>query len=186
MTDSGAKGVIVAPIVKLLRRWIKEHPTEQLPDALLDVDKARFLGFDRVLATEWYDLDTYHRLIAATHRTVFGGTDAGAVMMGVGAAQASLTGVYRVFLIEKDPVRTLSASPRMWAAHYRGSTAEVEFTDHGAVVSIRNYPMPPLMQQINIAWLEACVRMAGASKTRSVGRLVGADVIVDMTWTPPG
>lgn len=184
MAESGAKGVVVAPVVKMLKTWIKENPGVRV-EGLRDED-ARFFGFERVLATEYYDLDTYHRLVAAAHRHVFGGSDEGAQMMGIGAAQTSLGGVYQVFLFPGDPARTLSASPRMWSAHYRGSAAKVDLNAEGAAVSILGYgPMPAVMQKINVAWLEECVRMAGATNIRSIARTVAADFFVDMKWTKP-
>ena len=184
MVESGAKGVVVAPVVKMLKRWKKENPTAEL-EGLHDED-ARFFGFQRVLATEYYDLETYHRLVTAAHRHVFGGSDEGARMMGMGAAQTTLGGVYQVYLIQGDPARTLSSSPRMWSTHYRGSSAKVDLNPEGAAVSILGYgSMPPVMQKINVAWLEECVRMAGAWSIRSVARTEGSDFFVDMIWSLP-
>lgn len=184
VVESGAKGVVVAPVVKMLKTWLKENPGAHV-EGLREED-TRFFGYARVLATEYYDLDTYHRFVQAAHRHVFGGSEDGARMMGAGAAQTTLGGVYQVFLIQGDPARTLSAAPRMWSAHYRGSEAKVDLTASGARVSILGYgPMPPVMQKINVAWLEECVRMAGASGIRSIPRQSGRDFFVDMTWSRP-
>jgi hypothetical protein len=137
----------------------------------LSADDLDLIRYERVLATAYYPLDLYHRVTLAAHELGWGGGDDGARQMGIDAANDALRGVYRVFLAEGDPARTLSAAPRIWSIHYRGSTATTTPLGDDAVrIHIRDYgPMPRVLQLINLAWTAECARIAGASDASSDG-----------------
>jgi serine/threonine protein kinase len=180
---SAAKGVVVAPMVARLKHVMREKGLTEVP-ALLP-DDLRLIRYERVLATAYYPLDLYHRVIAAAHVVGWGGDDAGARQMGVDAATDALRGVYRVFLTEGDPERTLSTAPRVWAAHYRGSSAGFAVLAPQTVqVTIRDYgPMPRVLQLINLAWTETCARLAGADDATATGAEVDGSFVATIRWT---
>jgi hypothetical protein len=167
--EAAAKGVVLAPMVARLKQVMKQQGLSTVP-GLSDAD-LQWLRYQRVLATAYYPLDLYHRIVEAAHVVGWGGDDEGARQMGIAAATDALRGVYRVFLTEGDPARTLLTAPRIWGTHYRGSSAECARLGPCAVrVSIRDYgPMPRALQLINLAWTETCARIAGAESAEASG-----------------
>jgi serine/threonine-protein kinase len=182
-TEPAAKGVVIAPIVAQLKVTMKERGLSTVP-GLLD-DDLTALRYHRVLATEFYSLDFYHRVTSAAHEVCWGGTDDGARRMGHAAAEHALMGVYRVFFHPGDPMRTLRAAPKLWTAHYRGSFAQVETLEGtGLRVIIRDYgPMPAALQTINLAWVVACARLAGAQDARGTGHERADAFVAEIRWS---
>jgi serine/threonine-protein kinase len=181
--DAAAKGVVLAPMVARLKQVMKQRGLSTVP-GLSDAD-LQWLRYQRVLATAYYPLDLYHRIVEAAHVVGWGGRDEGARQMGVAAATDALRGVYRVFLTEGDPARTLLTAPRMWGTHYRGSSAECARPGPNVVrITIRDYgPMPRALQTINLAWTETCARLAGAEGAEASGVEDAAGFHATVRWS---
>jgi hypothetical protein len=181
-----AKGVVLAPMVAALKRAVKEEGIDVVSG--LDPGDLEAVRYARILATGYYSLDFYHRVVVAAHEHAWGGGEAGAKQMGADAAQDALKGHYAAFLRERDPARTLMAAPRLWAAHYRGSTNEV--TPLGATglrIHVRGYgPMPPVLQIINRSWVETCVQIAGGRGIRATSNDGPEGFAVEVFWSPGG
>jgi hypothetical protein len=178
-----AKGVVVGPMVAALKRALRDKGQDAAAGLLPgDLEAVRYA---RILATGYYALDFYHRVVVAAHEHAWGGGDAGAKQMGIDAATDALKGHYVAFLREGDPSRTLSAAPKLWAAHYRGSTCETTpLGNNGLRIHVRGYgPMPPVLQVINRSWAEACVKLTGGRDVRATANDGADGFIVEVFWT---
>lgn len=171
-------------MVAALKRAMKDKGLDVVAGLLPgDLEAVRYT---RILATGYYSLDFYHRVTIAAHELAWGGGDAGARQMGIDAAHDALKGHYVAFLREGDPARTLMAAPRLWVAHYRGSTSEVTALGTGGIrIHVRGYgPMPPVLQVINRSWAEACVKLTGGRDVRATSNDGPDGFVVEVFWTP--
>jgi hypothetical protein len=179
-----AKGVVLAPMVAALKRAMKDKGLDGVAGLLPgDLEAVRYA---RILATGYYSLDFYHRVVIAAHEHAWGGGEAGAKQMGFDAAMDALKGHYVAFLREGDPGRTLSAAPKLWAAHYRGSMSEITLLGTtGIRIHVRGYgPMPQVLQLINRSWAEACVKITGGRDIRATSNDGPDGFVVEVFWAP--
>lgn len=126
------KGTNVLGAVKTLRA----HRERALP--LLPPELQRYLD-ERILVSSWYPEEDQIGLLRVI-ATLLPSTPDAWVMMGRSAAQGDLAGVYRNYVRQGDPQRTLLLMPGLWRNYH--DTGEMDSRSDGpnrSIVTLSGY-----------------------------------------------
>ncbi len=131
-TMGRVKGTILVPLVKLLRAN-KVAAAKLLPAPL-----QKYLE-ERVLPSSWYPAKDHVQLARVLATVVPLGNEPYHVM-GRGAAQHDLSGIYKARLYAGDPMRTLESGLGLWRTYCdSGEMALTRKGERAAVVTLRDY-----------------------------------------------
>ena len=162
-------GVAFVDTVKFLKNYERTHG----PVALNG--EARAVLATRVLASEWYPVETFHALLAGLDKAVFKGSEQRALELGATRGTA-LRGAQNAYVKPGDPLNSVLAMRHAWRAHYDFGALTAEITSEGAVMfTVEDYPDIPMTHAlITAGW--------GVGAARAAGSQSASAEIVERPW----
>ena len=161
------KGTAVQSSQRYLRERFGEAPLARVVEALPEGDRAK-LG-QGVLASSWYPMDTFLRLMLEAERQ-FGAQEPAVVRnMGRASCDYGLTTVYKIFFKVGSPEFIISRAARVFSSYY--DTGELRIAESGpgrAVAELVGFEggAPQFCERI-FGWMQRTLELAGAKNLRS-------------------
>lgn len=176
MESRRAKGLNLAPLVKLLKGWRRRTGADAIPG--IPEAHAHLVGGERILSSSWYPMDGFLAVLEAVHTLVLGGTDEGIVILGRGGAEAAYGQGHAAYL-KATPAETMRIFERTWRANFDFGTVETELGADEAIHTFRGYrDIGASHGKIHLGWFPRMLEMAGAERAEAE--------LLNAPWETPG
>jgi hypothetical protein len=159
-TDRHAKGVNLVDLVKLIKKYRKEHPLVKMSPA------AEALLTEYVTPNKWYPLELFHEMTDFAFKKILGSSADKALEMGITGGRAALEGFHKVYITKGDPAATVKAMRHGWRAYFDFGDLDVTIEgEHTGYFTLKDYPdIPQVHGLLVIGWDIAAAQLAGAKK----------------------
>lgn len=139
MKERLVRGNNIAGVMRALRSHRRLRPLPKLDDWEAD------LLVRRISPSTWYSLKVFDSLLQIVHRFVYDGSEAAAQGMGRTHARARVLEGAETFVLQGDPLGTLSHMPERWREQFnfgelKVSSLPAEGASHGVRIRISAYP----------------------------------------------
>lgn len=192
MSEAMMKGTTVQPHVDWIRARYGEETWQAVLVALPESHRAQF---SPVFAATMYPVSAVSEMCEALVAVRLGSNrgviEAAFRDMGRSIAEASLTGVYSLFVRMATPAKILGRFPRMIGTMIEGASAECVLgaDGHSAVVRVRGLGDLAYAGPRFCGWAEGALTRAGASNIQAAeaswaaGAVKSPELVVDVRWS---
>lgn len=150
---ANVKGTAILGLVKFIRKNMKDR----LPaiGAQLPADTKDYLD-EHIIISKWYPYKFYTDLLRALDKVAGTGDLSYCIEQGRLSARHDLSSIFKIFVSFKDSQMVLTRAMSIWNSYYdTGSVTIPDFSDHGSIVRIENFPeIDPAHVKNAQGWLE--------------------------------
>lgn len=176
--------------VKSIHSFVKEKWPNNYPDWLDNLpEKSKEIMSSAILATAWYPIKE-GAVLPTYHLKMFFDDDPLKAAWAAGrySAEATLTGVYKIFVKVANPGYIIKRASKIMSTYYENAILERgEATDKSVVLIITKFEDLDQMIEYRIAgWIEKSLELSGCEdiKVKITKSITKGDAVTqyDMTW----
>jgi ribosomal protein S17E len=177
-------------VVKSIQQFVKDKWSNQFNDWINNLPLAsKNIMNNAIYATDWYPIDeaviqpTYHLKMFFDDNSL-----KAAIESGKYSAEATLTGVYKIFVKFANPGYIIKRASKIMGTHYEDAILDVgETTNKSVVLFIKKFDKIDKMIEYRIAgWIEKGLELSGCNDiiVRVIKSLTKGDDVTEykMTW----